>query len=244
MNYLYTVTITITHGQYCHHIFTITITHWKLPSHIALTNTFTHWRYCHHILTITITHWQLPSHTITFTQWQLPSHADNYHHRITVTIPSLHHKNYHHSESVTTITNHTVTITITQWQYTTTLTIPSLHVFVSHIYEQRVSVVQPTENKRIHQLTSGFHHHMTDKIFFWSQNTLNDWHGQHAYPLTEYCQSPKTFNMAFGGICLVKIWLLTPTAEFCANSTDNNNTFGILLLGTLHSNQHFSSVPS
>ena len=112
------MTITITHGQYCHHIFTITITHWKLPSHIALTNTFTHWRYCHHILTITITHWQLPSHTITFTQWQLPSHADNYHHRITVTIPSFHHKNYHHSESLCHYHNqphsdnyhHTVTI--------------------------------------------------------------------------------------------------------------------------------------
>ena len=42
---------------------------------------------------------------------------------------------------------------------------------------------------------------------------------------------------------LVEILPLTPTAEFCASPTDNSTIFGILVLGPIHGNQHFSPVP-
>ena len=43
--------------------------------------------------------------------------------------------------------------------------------------------------------------------------------------------------------CVVEIQPLVPMAEFCACLMDTSTTFGILKLGTLHSNQHFSLVP-
>jgi len=42
---------------------------------------------------------------------------------------------------------------------------------------------------------------------------------------------------------LVKILLLMPAAEFSASPVDKSTAFGILELGTLHGNQHFSLVP-
>ena len=41
----------------------------------------------------------------------------------------------------------------------------------------------------------------------------------------------------------VKILLLVPIADFCAKLMDNSTAFGIIKLGTLHGNQHFSLVP-